>query len=206
MAKKHGARQQKKLAKHKAKHGQKRAILDRTSSKDPNPPTSRRGEMAGAQSTSSAELWSEGLGYLAIARQDAGGMLVFGVYLVDVLCLGVKDAFWRTGAEDFKELIERMNETQKLVPIPPAGLVKIVRGAVEFARLWLPAPPGLSTRRQAPRGHQSRGVPARAHIRPQRQALLYARSLRDSRASDGHRPASRGSRRTLYHRVATRCR
>ena len=35
MAKKHGARQQKKLAKHKAKRVQKRAILDRTSSKDP---------------------------------------------------------------------------------------------------------------------------------------------------------------------------
>ena len=86
------------------------------------------------ESLVSAELWSEGLGYLAIARQDAGGMLVFGIYLVDVLCLGVKDAFWRTGAEDFKEVIRHMDETQKMVPIPPAGLVKIVRGAVEFAQ------------------------------------------------------------------------
>ena len=134
MAKKHGARQQKKLAKHKAKRMQKCAILDRTSSKDPTLRFQGVAKWPVLKSLVSAELWEDGIGYLALARQDAGGMLVFAVYLVDVLCLGVKDAFWRAGAEDFEDTISHMNEKQEMIPIAPACLVKIVRGGVDFAQ------------------------------------------------------------------------
>ena len=42
-----------------------------------------------------AEIWETGIGDLAIARQESDGQLVFGVYLVDVFCLGVKNAHVR---------------------------------------------------------------------------------------------------------------
>jgi hypothetical protein len=134
MAKKHGARQQRKLAKHKNKRVLKRASLFRHSSKDPTVRFRGVEKWPVIEALVSTELWKEGLGYLAIAREDAGGKLVYGVYLVDVQCLGVKDAFWSEGAEDFKEVIRKMENTQRMRPIPPAGLVKLVRGAVEFAQ------------------------------------------------------------------------
>ena len=81
-----------------------------------------------------AKLWKDGIGYLAIARQEGDGRLVFGVYLVDVYCLGVKNAFWSAGTPgDFKELIRKMETTQSMISISPACLVKIVAGAVEYA-------------------------------------------------------------------------
>lgn len=134
MAKKHGARQQRKLAKHKTKRVLKRTNLARRSSEDPTVRFQGVGKWPVIEALVSAELWKEGIGYLAIARQDGGGKLVFGVYLVDVQCLGVKDAFWRTGAEDFKEVIPKLEDKQRMRPIPPAGLVKIIKGAVDFAQ------------------------------------------------------------------------
>ena len=50
-------------------------------------------------------------------------------------CLGVKNAFWNAGPPgDFKELLQKMEQTQTMVAISPACLVKIVEGAVEYAR------------------------------------------------------------------------
>jgi hypothetical protein len=86
------------------------------------------------QALVAARLWDAGIGYLVIARREAEGRLVYGVYLVDVLCLGVKNAFWSTGTTgDFKEVFDRMAGQQPMVPISPAALVKILAGAVEYA-------------------------------------------------------------------------
>ena len=134
MAKDHGARQQKKVAKQKAKRSDKRTELSRRASNDPTVRLQRADKWPVVQSLIGANLWKEGIGYLAIARQEVGGQLVFGVYLVDVYCLGVKDAFWETGTlGDFKDIIGKMDKTQKMCPISPACLAKIVTGAVEFA-------------------------------------------------------------------------
>jgi hypothetical protein len=134
MAKQHGARQQKKRAKHKSKRVQKRASLFRRGSKDPTLRFQGVEKWPVLESFVGSELWKDGIGYLAITRQDAGGQLVYGVYLVDVRCLGVKNAFWGEGAEEFKNVARNMENTQRMKPIPAAGLVKLVRGAVEFAK------------------------------------------------------------------------
>jgi len=82
----------------------------------------------------SAELWDDGIGYAAIARQASGG-LFFAVFLVDVYCLGVKNAFWCAGTrEEFQEMLRDMQERQKMRAISPACLAKIVKGAVEYAK------------------------------------------------------------------------
>jgi hypothetical protein len=135
MVKRHEAGKQKKLAKQKARRSEKRSKLLRRSSKDPTVRLQGAEKWPVVQALVGAKLWKDGIGYLTIARQEAEERLVFGVYLVDVYCLGVKNAFWSAGTTgDFKDLIRDMGKTQTMIPISPACLVKILKGAVEYAQ------------------------------------------------------------------------
>jgi hypothetical protein len=135
MSKAHGAKQQKKAARHKAKRAQRRAVLNRRTSHDPTVRLRDVGKLPVAQALVASSLWDDGIGHVAIARQEGDSGLVFAFYLVDVLCLGVKNALWGTGSlGEFKEQVARLEETQTMVPIAPACLVKTVKGAVEYAR------------------------------------------------------------------------
>lgn len=143
MAKPHGARQQKRLAKQKAKRSEKRAAINRRESKDPSIRLQGAERWPVVQAFMGSRIWADGLGSLVIARQESAGQLVFGVFLVDVNCLGVKNAFWRAGSQaSLRELIGRMEETQEMSPVAPECLVKLVKGAVEYARSFgfLPHP------------------------------------------------------------------
>jgi hypothetical protein len=134
MAKNHGARQQKKLAKQKAKRQEKRTSLIDRDSVDPTIRMRRAEKWPVARALMSKELWDIGIGYLVLARREGEGRLVFATFLVDVYCLGVKDAFWRPGSSaDLDDLVERIEGSQGLVPIEPECLVKILRGAVDYA-------------------------------------------------------------------------
>lgn len=135
MAKKHGAKQQKRLAKQKARRQAKRSILARRTSRDPTIRLQHAENWPVVQALVSTELWDEGIGYLVLAREDPEGAIVFASFLVDVLCLGVKAAFWKaTSMEEFREIVREMERVQALSPIDPACLVEIVEGAVEFAQ------------------------------------------------------------------------
>ncbi len=135
MAKQHGARQQKKIAKQKAKRVAKRISLSQRNSTDPTIRLRQAAKWPVVQALAAVDLWNEGLGSLAIARQESEEGLVFAVFLVDAYCLGVKDAFWHAGTPgEFNKLLDRMEESQKLHAITPACLVKIVQGAVAYAQ------------------------------------------------------------------------
>lgn len=135
MLKKHGARQQKKIAKQKAKRQAKRSALAQRTSGDPTVRLHRAEKWPIIQAMVSSELWDQGLGHLVLAREEPDGGTVLATFLVDVYCLGVKDAFWRAGTrEDLREILQQLERTQPLSPIDPACLVKIVQGAVEYAR------------------------------------------------------------------------
>lgn len=137
MAKPKGARQQKRIAKQKAKRSEKRAALMRRESKDPTIRLRGAARWPVVQALVRTELWEAGIGSLVIARQESPGRVVMGCFLVDVYCLGVKDAFWRAGSlEEFKELVRRMEETQAMGPIAPECLVKIIQGAVAYAQSY----------------------------------------------------------------------
>jgi hypothetical protein len=134
MAKDHGAKQQKKAAKHKAKRARRRSSLFLRTSLDPTVRLRGVSKLPVAQAFCVTELWTAGIGYLAIARQETESGLIYGVFLVDVFCLGVKDALWSAGsAGEFKEMLAKLEERQTFVPVTPACLAKIVTGAVEFA-------------------------------------------------------------------------
>jgi len=135
MAKNHGAKQQKKLAKQKAKRQEKRTSLMHRDSLDPTIRLRHAAKWPVTRALMAEKLWETGLGYLLIARRDEGGRIVFASFMVDVFCLGVKDAFWHSGSSTkFDEIVEDMQNTQSLVPIEPECLVKILQGAVDYAR------------------------------------------------------------------------
>jgi hypothetical protein len=134
MAKSHGARQQKKLAKQKAKRAEKRSQLMRRDSNDPTIRLRSAEKWPVVQALVGKGLWKDGIGYLVLARQEAEGRLIHAFFLVDVYCLGVKDTFWDAGSPgEFKDNVRKLEEAQPMVSIDPACLVKIVRGAVEYA-------------------------------------------------------------------------
>jgi hypothetical protein len=132
MAKDHGARQQKRMAKQKAKRSAKRSLWSRLNSKDPTVRLRQVDKLPVVQTLVGSRLWDDGIGYLAIARQESTGGVIFAVFLVDVFCLGVKNAYWRAGG--FDELVGHMEKSQRMAAIAPACLAKIVKGAVEYAQ------------------------------------------------------------------------
>ncbi len=134
MAKHHGARQQKRIAKQKAKRAEKRFSLSQRTSKDPTIRLRQAAKWPVAQALAAVDLWKDGIGSLAIARQESDDGLIIAVFLVDVYCLGVKNAFWRACTPgEFNKLLDRMEESQTMHAITPACLVKIVQGAVAYA-------------------------------------------------------------------------
>ncbi len=135
MAKNHGAKDQKRTAKQKAKRLAKRSALLQRASKDPTVRLQRAEKWPVIQALVGDKLWKDGIGHLLIARRDSEGALVFAVFLVDVYCLGVKDAFWRAGtAAEIEDVIGRMERFEKMCPASPACLSRIVKGAVEYAQ------------------------------------------------------------------------
>jgi hypothetical protein len=135
MAKNHGAKQQKRLAKQKAKRSEKRAFELRRTSNDPAIRLERAEKWPVVQALAGAELWDDGIGYLLVARQESEQGLIFAVFLVDVFCLGVKNAFWRAGSRsDLEETMQKLDQIGTMRAIDPACLAKIVDGAVEFAQ------------------------------------------------------------------------
>lgn len=81
----------------------------------------------------SADLFEVGIGYVAICRFKATGDAEAGVFLLDVFCLGAKNAFFsKIGADEFEGFLSN------LFPRAPVELSagcgrKLVEDAVAFA-------------------------------------------------------------------------
>lgn len=88
----------------------------------------------------SANLFKIGIGYVIVSRHKAGGEFEAGVFLLDVYCLGVKDAFFREfPAGQLDSLHEKMFGVVGKVALTPACARKLIEDAVAYAnRLGLP--------------------------------------------------------------------
>lgn len=127
-------RRQKKLERQKAKQKAQRRELARRES---------RGLTARLEDASAAPvlhcciatgLWESGIGHVLLSRLMPNGNVAFGCFLVDVYCLGVKDAFWnvvsRTGYDDFyADLAER----QEMSRSRPEHARKLVEDSVRYS-------------------------------------------------------------------------
>ena len=85
----------------------------------------------------SAKLFDSGCGYLVVSRFKADGRVEAGFFLLDVFCLGVKDAgFHRFNSiADYQEsLIDRLFPDENPVRMTPAAARKLAEDAISYAR------------------------------------------------------------------------
>ena len=84
----------------------------------------------------SAKLFDSGCGYLVVSRFKADGRVEAGFFLLDVFCLGVKDAgFHRfSSVADYQEsLLDRFFHDEDPVRMTPAAARKLAEDAVSYA-------------------------------------------------------------------------
>ncbi len=82
----------------------------------------------------SANLFDLGLGCVVFTRFRAGDAEV-GVFMVDVYCLGVKDAFFTRASEyEYRRTtLDRLLKPDNRKPLDPPSARKLVEGAVAYA-------------------------------------------------------------------------
>ncbi len=81
-----------------------------------------------------AGIFQSGIGHVLISRR-IGALVAVGLFLLDVACLGAKDAtFGLKSVAEYDALLERIRETEDLTEIEPACARKLIEGAVAYAR------------------------------------------------------------------------
>jgi hypothetical protein len=79
-------------------------------------------------------LFADGIGWVALGRTLPSGLVGGSFFLVDVWCLGVKDAFFAINTpRKFADRIAASNEDQPLVDIDPSVARKLLHDAVAYA-------------------------------------------------------------------------
>ena len=89
-------------------------------------------------------LWERGMSQVLISREMRNGNVAFGCFLLDMYCLGVKDAFGNVVPRSRYDwqMYAKMCEGHEIVELEPAAARKLIEGAVEYARdLGLPPHP-----------------------------------------------------------------
>lgn len=80
-------------------------------------------------------LFNSGIGQVLLAREMPDGFLAVASFLVDVYCLGVKDAFAMMMSKfEFREKFAENKLPHPIIEIEPAEARKLVEDAVEYAR------------------------------------------------------------------------
>jgi hypothetical protein len=81
----------------------------------------------------SETVW-EGLGYALLSRQLPNGHVAFAMFLVDLSCLGVKNAFGDvvTRAE-YDRMLRDIEGQYELIDMSPPDVRNLVEGAVQYA-------------------------------------------------------------------------
>jgi hypothetical protein len=77
-----------------------------------------------------------GIGYVILGRTISPTKIATGIFLVDMYCLGVKNAYYAEPThEQFREMIDKMTDDgNPLVDIAPECARKIVDGAIAYAK------------------------------------------------------------------------
>lgn len=79
-------------------------------------------------------IFQTGIGNVVISRRT-GETVYAGVFLADVFCLGVKDAFLSAlTRSEFDDLIDRFRGQAQMISIHPACARKLVEGAAAYAQ------------------------------------------------------------------------
>lgn len=80
-------------------------------------------------------VFSQGIGQAIIARKLPDGRMAAGVFLVDVYCLGIKDAFLMVQSpSEFRDTIETQFRADDLKSVTPAYARKLIDDSIAYAR------------------------------------------------------------------------
>lgn len=130
----HGARQQKKLAKQKAKRTEKRTQLTRQNSSDPTVRLQNIAKRPIVGAFVPQTMWDMGIGMVLIARGMPDGRIAWANFLVDTYCLGVKDTTWNISVPgEFDAVLDHIRQGSPLKAVAPEYIAKLVRDAVAYA-------------------------------------------------------------------------
>jgi hypothetical protein len=135
---KNEAQKQKKLAKKKSRDNEKRKIA----AQEKNRMISFGGQWKSALSGPfgrvliSGDFRAVGMGQVVVTRRMVDGRFAVARFLIDSLCLGVKDVVVSfQHSSEIEDLISALeSQGQNWTDISPADAAKIVSGAVEYAR------------------------------------------------------------------------
>lgn len=134
MGKRNEHRRQKALAKHKAKRKKAREAHQSFSSS-----LRERFSLASQAPILDCKvpkrLFEMGIGNIVFSRQLPSGMIAVAVFLVDVYCLGVKNAVYDVvDPGKYEQMMERFAHSEPLESVDPAYARKLVEGAVAYAQ------------------------------------------------------------------------
>ncbi|MBS1787828.1 MAG: hypothetical protein JST85_08905 [Acidobacteria bacterium] len=81
------------------------------------------------------EIFNAGIGQVIVGRATGKGLVAAGIFLVDIFCLGVKNAFPMLQPRAmYENAIAQMDLNSPLVQIEPACAKKLIEGAIVYAR------------------------------------------------------------------------
>lgn len=135
MAKQHGARDQKRLAKQKAKRDARRRQLAMHASPDPTIRLKDSDRWPIAAALVPVDLWTMGIGNLLLARRMPDGQLACAIFLVDVFALGVKDAVWKVvGPGQFNAMRREFEAHGRFEEVAPERFAKLIYRAADYGQ------------------------------------------------------------------------
>ncbi len=84
-------------------------------------------------------LFDSGIGEIVIARRLTNGDIALSAFILDVYCLGVKNAMFKLISEDtyeneYKQTIANTHEEQGFEKTHPSCVKKLIEGAVAYAK------------------------------------------------------------------------
>ncbi len=81
-----------------------------------------------------ADMEAHGMASVAVARQFESGLCVVAVFLVDILCLGIKDVIFEvTSRLGYEEILEGIGRAGAVEQLPPEDAKKLCLRAAAYA-------------------------------------------------------------------------
>jgi hypothetical protein len=79
---------------------------------------------------------TSGTAHMVIVRKHINGSLTLAIYMVDLLCLGVRDTYYRfnISTDDYHDLLDIMSESMNMQKVDYVLVHNIVLAAAEFAK------------------------------------------------------------------------
>jgi hypothetical protein len=101
----------------------------------PTDPFDRCGEGAAQDCYFYSELWSQGIGCVHLSRKLPNGQIALASFLVDVFCLGVKNALWKVVSPlAYEDYLEQVRSQGPLTRMKPECARKLVEESVAYAQ------------------------------------------------------------------------